>query len=76
MISGLKNMVDKQLLKLSKLCEHWANHNESHKESFVKWRDIAKERSLTSVVENFNSAIEMMDKCTEYLLSAKEALNE
>ncbi len=69
-------MVDKQLLKLSKLCEHWANHNESHKESFVKWRDIAKERSLTSVVENFNSAIEMMDKCTEYLLSAKEALNE
>lgn len=76
MISGLKNMVDKQLLKLSKLCEHWANHNDSHKESFVKWRDIAKERSLTSVVENFNSAIEMMDKCTEYLLSAKEALNE
>ena len=69
-------MVDKQLLKLSKLCEHWANHNDSHKESFVKWRDIAKEKSLTSVVENFNNAIEMMDKCTEYLLSAKEALNE
>lgn len=69
-------MVDKQLLKLSKLCEHWANHNDSHKESFVKWRDIAKEKNLTSVVENFNSAIEMMDKCTEYLLSAKEALNE
>ncbi|MHA1509905.1 MAG: hypothetical protein ACTSO6_14520 [Promethearchaeota archaeon] len=69
-------MVDKQLLKLSKLLEHWANHNDSHKESFVKWRDIAKEKSLTSVVENFNKAIEMMDKCTEYLLKAKEALNE
>jgi hypothetical protein len=69
-------MVDKQLLKLSKLCEHWATHNDSHKESFVKWRDIAKEKNLTSVVENFNNAIEMMDKCTEYLLSAKEALNE
>ncbi len=69
-------MVDKQILKLSKLCEHWANHNDSHKESFVKWRDIAKEKSLSSVVENFNNAIEMMDKCTEYLLSAKEALNE
>ncbi len=76
MISGLKNMVDKQLLKLSKLCEHWANHNDSHKESFVKWRDIAKEKSLTSVVDNLNYAIEMMDKCTEYLLSAKEAVNE
>jgi len=69
-------MVDKQILKLSKLCEHWANHNDSHKESFVKWRDIAKEKSLTLVVENLNNAIEMMDKCTEYLLSAKEDLNE
>jgi len=69
-------MVDKQILKLSKLCEHWANHNDSHKESFVKWRDIAEEKSLTFVVENFNDAIEMMDKCTKYLLSAKEALNE
>ena len=69
-------MVDKQLLKLSKLLEHWAKHNDSHKESFIKWRDIAKENSLTLVVENFNNAIEMMDKCTKYLLSAKEALNE
>lgn len=76
MISGLKNMVDKQILKLSKLCEHWANHNDSHKESFVKWRDIAKEKSLTSVVENLNNAIESMDKCSEFLRSAKEDLNE
>lgn len=67
-------MVDKQILKLSKLCEHWANHNDSHKENFVKWRDIAKEKNLTSVVENLNNAIEMMDKCTEYLLSAKELI--
>jgi hypothetical protein len=74
LISGLKNMVDKQILKLSKLCEHWANHNDSHKESFVKWRDIAKEKSLSSVVENLNYAIEMMDKCTESLLLAKEAI--
>lgn len=72
----LKKMVDKQLLKLSKLCEHWANHNDSHKESFIKWRDIAKEKSLTSVVEYLNNAIVMMDKCSENLLSAKEALNE
>ena len=67
-------MVDKQILKLSKLCEHWANHNDSHKESFAKWRDIAKEKSLTSVVENLNSAIEMMDKSTEFLLSARKDL--
>jgi len=69
-------MVDKQLLKLSKLLEHWAKHNDSHKESFIKWRDIAEEKSLTLVVDNLNNAIEMMDKCTEYLLSANEALNK
>ncbi len=68
-------MVDKQILKLSKLCEHWANHNETHKESFIKWRDIARERrNLLPVVEKLDKAIEMMDKCTEFLLSARKDL--
>ena len=69
-------MVDKQILKLSKLCEHWANHNETHKESYIKWRDIAKEKELTSVVEKLNKAIEMMNKSTEYLISAKDDISE
>ena len=68
-------MVEKELLKLSKLCEHWAAHNNSHKESYIKWRDIAKEKGLNLVVEKLNKAIEMMDKSTEYLLLAKEDLN-
>jgi len=67
-------VVEKEILKLSKLCEHWAAHNNSHKESYVKWRDIAKEKGLNSVVENLNKAIDMMDKSTEYLLSAKKDL--
>ena len=71
----LIKMVEKQILKLSKLCEHWAAHNNSHKESYVKWRDIAKEKGLNSVVEKINKAIEMMDKSTEYLLSAKKELD-
>ncbi len=65
-------MVDKQILKLSKLCEHWANHNDSHKDSFIKWREIAREKELLTVVEKFDKAIEMMDKCTEFLLSARK----
>ena len=67
-------MVEKQILKLSKLCEHWAAHNNTHKESYIKWRDVAKEKGLNSVVEKINKAIEMMDKSTEYLLSAREDL--
>lgn len=66
--------MDKQILKLSKLCEHWANHNESHKESFIKWRDIAKQKGLESVAEKLNNAIKMMDNCSEYLLTISEEL--
>ena len=66
--------MDKEILKLSKLCEHWAKHNESHKENFIKWRDIAKSKELNKVVENLNNAIEMMDKCNEYLLLAQKEL--
>ena len=68
-------MVEKEILKLSKLCEHWAAHNNSHKESYVKWRAIAKEKGLNSVVEKINKAIKMMDKSTEYLLSARKELD-
>jgi len=68
-------MVNKQILKLSKLCEHWASHNDSHIESFQKWFEIAKGMGLNSVAENLNKAIEMMDRSTEYLIAAKNQLN-
>ena len=64
-------MVEKEILKLSKLCEHWAAHNNSHKESYIKWRDIAREKGLLTVAEKLDKAIEMMDKSTEFLLLAR-----
>ncbi|MHA2429894.1 MAG: hypothetical protein ACXACC_02560 [Promethearchaeota archaeon] len=69
-------MTDKELIKLSKLCEHWANHNESHRENFEKWREKAEEKRLTEVVNNLNKAIEMMDNCNTYLLNAKKELDK
>ena len=63
--------MDKEILKLSKLCQHWADHNESHKENFQKWRNIADSKGLIKVVEKLESAIEMMDKCNEYLCELK-----
>ena len=60
----------KEILKLSKLLKHWADHNNSHKESFLKWRDIAQNNGLNEVVSNLNKAIEMIDKSTEFLLKA------
>ena len=67
---------DKDILKLSKLCQHWAEHNDSHKENFQKWRNIANSKGLNDVAKNLNKAIEMMEKCNEYLLSAHRELEQ
>ncbi|MFW9989059.1 MAG: hypothetical protein ACFFC3_10410 [Candidatus Odinarchaeota archaeon] len=66
---------DKDILKLSKLCKHWADHNDSHKENFMKWRNIAKEKGLESVAEKLDNAIRMLDKCNEFLISANKELD-
>ena len=66
--------MDKQIVKLSKLCEHWANHNESHKENFVKWRNIAKEKGLDTIAEKLDKAIESMDESSKYLMAIHEEL--
>lgn len=68
-------MTDKDLIKLAKLCEHWANHNDSHKENYEKWKNIAEEKGLDSIVSKLNKAIEMMDKSTEHLLSVREEIS-
>lgn len=65
---------DKDILKLSKLLKHWADHNNSHIESFIKWRNVAKNKGLDSIVDNLNKAIEMMEKSNEYLLEANKEL--
>ena len=61
-------------MKLSKLCEHWADHNESHKESFLKWRNIANQKGLEMVVANLDKAIEMLNNCNEFLIKAKNEI--
>lgn len=65
---------DKDILKLSKLCKHWAEHNDSHKENFLKWLNIAKEKGLESVVGKLEKSIEMLNKCNEFLLAANKEL--
>ncbi len=64
----------KDILKLTKLLKHWADHNDSHKESFLKWRVIAKDNGLDGIVEKLSKAIEKMDESTKYLLSAHDEL--
>ncbi len=63
-------MEDKEVVKLSKYLKHWAEHNESHKQDFLKWLEIARSKGLISIVDNLEKAIQMMDKCTQHLLAA------
>ena len=65
---------DKEIIKLAKYLKHWADHNESHNQSLLKWSEIAKKRGLETVAEKINKAIEMMEKSSEYLLSAQKEL--
>ena len=60
--------------KLSKLCEHWATHNDTHKQNLLKWWNVAETKGLTNVAEKLDKAIEMMEKCSEYLLDAQKEL--
>ena len=67
---------EKDILKLTKLVKHWADHNESHKESFTKWRDIALGYELKEIVDKLNLAIKMMDDSTKNLLEAEKLLTK
>jgi len=66
--------MNKNIKKLKKLTEHWAEHNDSHRESFEKGKVIAKEEGLDRVVEHLEKAIEMIDKSSEFLRKAYEEI--
>jgi septation ring formation regulator EzrA len=68
--------MSKNIKKLLKLTEHWAEHNDSHRESFEKWKKIANEEGLGEVVEHLDKAIEMIEKSSEYLRKAHSALED
>lgn len=65
---------EKEILKLKKLLIHWAEHNDSHMESFVKWRNIASSYGLVKIVEQLDEAIGKMKQCNEHLLAAHTEL--
>ncbi|MBY9006446.1 MAG: hypothetical protein KGD63_06780 [Candidatus Lokiarchaeota archaeon] len=67
--------MDKEIEKLKRLLKHWKEHSSSHKDSYIKWKNVAKERGFVAVVQNLNKAIEKLDESTSYLDKAYEFLN-
>jgi len=65
---------DKEVVKLQKYLKHWAEHNESHKESYLKWKEIANNKGLHEISGLLEEAIERMDQSTKSLLKAHDIL--
>jgi len=62
--------MDQDKEKLKFLLQHWAEHNESHKDNFVKWVRKAKMMGLDSTAENLAKAVDATNESIKYLQKA------
>ena len=65
----------KDIIKLTKLLKHWADHNDSHKESFLKWRDIANTNGLSKISQKLDQAIEALSKLKDGKIMGRAVIN-
>jgi len=68
-------MTDKEIRKLRKLFDRWIEQNQSHKETYTKWREIAKTKNLVPLVNKLNSVIHSMKEHIENLIDTKNMLD-
>jgi hypothetical protein len=60
-------------LRLRKLIEHWAEHNDEHRARFLKAAEEASARGLKSVAESLRAAAEGAGQVSKQLRGALEA---
>jgi hypothetical protein len=63
----------KKILRLKKLIEHWAEHNDEHRARFEESAVEATEMELDAVVDNLKKAA---DRATEVSMYLRRALLE
>ena len=66
--------MEEEKLRLKKLIEHWAEHNDEHSTSFIESAKKASEMSLPGVAEELKGAAEAGRKVSEHLRSAIEKM--
>lgn len=59
-------------LRLRKLIEHWAEHNDEHRARFEESAREAAEMGLGEIAENLKAAAERAAEVSEHLLRALE----
>jgi len=64
--------MEEEKLRLKKLIEHWAEHNDEHSTRFKESAKKASEMGLYGVAEELKGATEAGRKVSEHLRSAIE----
>jgi len=64
--------MEEEKLRLKKLIEHWAEHNDEHSTRFKESAEKASEMGLPGVAEKLKGAAEAGRKVSEHLRSAIE----
>jgi hypothetical protein len=64
--------MSEERLKLKKLIEHWAEHNDEHRARFEESAVKAEEMGLSAVVDNLKKAVERATEVSMYLRRALE----
>jgi len=60
--------------KIPVLIRHWIEHNESHREEYRRWADIAREEGLEGVGTHILEAADRIQSANEKLEEALEQL--
>jgi len=64
----------KEMETLKALVGHWAEHNDSHVESYSEWAQRAEEKGKAETAALLRQAVEYTNKVTEALKLADEKL--
>ena len=58
--------------KLTKLLDHWIQHNDHHAEDYRKWAQEARQNKQAAVAEQLDAAAELTDTITDKFRQAVE----
>ena len=67
--------MSEERLRLKKLIEHWAEHNDEHRTRYEESAEKAAEMGLYAVVDNLRKAAERATEVSMHLRKALEEFN-
>jgi hypothetical protein len=60
--------------KLSKLLDHWIQHNDHHAEDYRKWAQEARQNNQAAVAEQLDAAAELTDTISDRFRKAAQTV--